>query len=149
MPFGCEINYLPRSEAEKSKLHAFGDKWLQGIFLGYVQQKGGGFANQLLVTDGDDLNNAISVGKAMQLVKQCHHDEVLPVLYNGNHRSPLAEGDLDQPGISSSVTRKIKLKKAKIAEAVGVKEEELQEADAKGRGGFGIPDDPSSANADF
>ena len=37
MPFGCEISYLPRSEAEKSKLHAFGAKWLQGIFLGYLQ----------------------------------------------------------------------------------------------------------------
>ena len=149
MPFGCEIIYLPRSEAEKSKLHAFGDKWLQGIFLGYVQQKGGGFANQLLVIDWDDLNNAISVGKAMQLVKQCHHEEVLPVLYNGKHRFPLAEGDLDQPGITSSITRKIKLKKAKIAEAVEIKEKELQEADAKRRKELGIPDDPSSANADF
>ena len=36
LPFGCEVTYLPRWEAEKSKLHAFGDKWLQGIFLGYV-----------------------------------------------------------------------------------------------------------------
>jgi len=36
LPFGCEIKYLPRSENEKQKLHAFGDQWLQGVFLGYL-----------------------------------------------------------------------------------------------------------------
>ena len=149
LPFGCEITYLPRSESEKSKLHAFGDKWLQGIFLGYVQQKGGGFANQFLVIDWDDLNKATSVGTAMRQIKQCHHKEVLPVLYNGKHRFPLAEGDLDQPGVTSSITRKIKIRKRKIAEASEAAEKEAQEADAKRRKDLGLPDDPSSANQDF
>ena len=54
LPFGCEIKYLPRSENEKQKLHAFGDQWLQGIFLGYLQQKGGGFSKQFIIVDWDD-----------------------------------------------------------------------------------------------
>ena len=147
--FGCEIKYLPRSENETQKLHAFGDQWLQGIFLDYLQQKGGGFSKQFIIVDWDDLHNAESVGRVMQQVKHCHHEEVRPVMYNDEFRFPLAEGDLDQPGVSASVTRKITIKKRKAAEAVEVEEVKQQEADAKRRKEQGIPDDPPSSCLDF
>ena len=42
IPFGAEVTYLPITQKDKGKLHAFGSKLLSGIFLGYSQQAGGG-----------------------------------------------------------------------------------------------------------
>ena len=70
-------------------------------------------------------------------------------MYNDEFRFPLAEGDLDQPGVSASVTRKITIKKRKAAEAVEIEEVKQQEADAKRRKEQGIPDDPPSSCLDF
>jgi hypothetical protein len=113
------------------KLHQFGDKWLHGLLLGYVQQQGGGFANKLVLVDWDDLNNAESVGGAMRQVKECHHKEVRPALYNDKIIFLLIGGDLEQPGVHAAVTRKITVRKRKIAEAVEAEETKQQEADAK------------------
>ena len=63
---------------------------MQGLFLGYAQQKGGGFANQMIIVDWDDLNKAESVGALMsKQIKHCHHLEVRPVMYNNKFRFPL------------------------------------------------------------
>ena len=52
LPFGCEIKYHPRSENEKQKLHAFGDQWLQGVFLCCLQQEGCVFPNNSFLLIG-------------------------------------------------------------------------------------------------
>ena len=58
IPFGAHVEYLPITEEDKARRHQFGSKMLQGIFLGYEQQSGGGWSKDLLVADWDAIENA-------------------------------------------------------------------------------------------
>ena len=45
---GIEIEWLPQSKADKARIHSFGKKKLEGVFLGYVQEPGGGWSDTSL-----------------------------------------------------------------------------------------------------
>ena len=109
IPFGAEIIYQPISAKDKARTHQFEKKVLHGIFLGYHQIAGGGWGKDLWVVDWEELENA-------EHVSQVHHkrfkaDEVRPVMIGGKFLFPLAEGDLSQPGLSSTEGRRRKMRK--------------------------------------
>ena len=58
IPFGAEVTYLPITQKDKGKSHAFGSKVLAGIFLGYSQQAGGGWSGDLLIADWEEVASA-------------------------------------------------------------------------------------------
>ena len=41
-PFGCQIKFKPASPKDKHQLRPFGTQMLDGVFIGYHQQTGGG-----------------------------------------------------------------------------------------------------------
>ena len=51
IPFGAHVEFLPSSKEDKARCHQFGSKMLQGIFVGYKQNSGGGWDKDLLVAD--------------------------------------------------------------------------------------------------
>jgi hypothetical protein len=54
IPCGAEITYHPISDKDKKRCHQMGQKLLSGIFLGYIQHAGGGWANDLQIIDWED-----------------------------------------------------------------------------------------------
>jgi hypothetical protein len=58
IPFGAEIRYYPITTKDKARLHGFGNKTLDGIFLGYQQQAGGGWSGDLLILDWEEIRDA-------------------------------------------------------------------------------------------
>ena len=61
LPFGCAIKYDPRNKEEKRRLHGMAEKKLEGIFVGYEQQAGGGWTDKLLIADIDEIREAKTV----------------------------------------------------------------------------------------
>ena len=51
IPSGALVEYLPNSESDKARIHQFGKKVLQGIFLGYALIAGGIWKGDILVAD--------------------------------------------------------------------------------------------------
>ena len=51
IPFGAHVEYLPKSQTDKARVHEFGSKMLQGIFVGYHQGSGGSWSKDVLVAD--------------------------------------------------------------------------------------------------
>jgi hypothetical protein len=58
IPCGAEITYQPISDKDKKRCHQMGQKVLSGIFLGYIQHAGGGWANDLQIIDWDEIDTA-------------------------------------------------------------------------------------------
>ena len=58
VPFGAAVTYKPSAEKDKERLHKFSAKTLQGIFMGYYQQAGGGWSGDLFIIDIDELEEA-------------------------------------------------------------------------------------------
>ena len=96
IPFGAEITYLPITQADKRRVHQFGDKTISGIFLGYDQQEGGGWSGDLLVLDWEQIENALHFSDIH--IKRFRAAEVHAPKVSGEFRYPLAEGALRQPG---------------------------------------------------
>ena len=96
IPFGAHVEYLPKSQIDKARVHEFGSKMLQGIFVGYHQGSGGGWSRDIVVADWDHIENAEQVSDIH--VKRVHHKEIELKLKNGKFVFPLAEGTLRQPG---------------------------------------------------
>ena len=94
---GAEIEYKPITEKDKSKLHKLGKKMMRGIFLGYVQQHGGGWSGDLYVVDWDDMQNADSFHEVEEKIKRFKAQEVEIIKIQGNFSFPLAQGNLSQP----------------------------------------------------
>ena len=109
-PFGCEITYQPRSNDDKARCHALAEKVLHGIFIGFHQVAGGGFQGDLKYVDCEELAEARHPNCVT--IKRSKADEIEPVLDSkGDFCFPLAEGDLDQPGQSAAVARKLSEKR--------------------------------------
>ncbi len=58
IPFGAEITYKPITDKDGARVHKVGAKVVSGVFVGYVQQDGGGWAGDLLVFDWDEIQIA-------------------------------------------------------------------------------------------
>ena len=54
-PFGAQVEYLPNSERDKARIHQFGKKVLQGIFIGYALIAGGLWKGDILIADIEEL----------------------------------------------------------------------------------------------
>jgi len=72
IPFGAEITYKPITQKDKDRLHKFGTKMLTGVFVGYDQQAGGYWSNDLKVVD--------------QERRECHRDSHQAIQCQGNPR---------------------------------------------------------------
>ncbi len=96
IPFGAHVEFLPKSQVDMARVHEFGSKMLQGIFVGYQQDSGGGWSKDLLVADWDQIENAEHVSEIQ--TKRFHYKEVDVMLKQGKFISPLVEGTLRQPG---------------------------------------------------
>jgi len=96
IPFGAEVTYLPITHQDKSEQHAFGSKMRRGIFLGYVQQAGGGWSGDLLVADWEEVAGAQSFSEIH--LKRFNHKEVSPTKNGETFIFPVADGSLRQPG---------------------------------------------------
>ena len=53
--------YKPTSPSDESKVHKFGNKLLQGIFLGYDQEAGGAWSGDYLILDAEELQGAARI----------------------------------------------------------------------------------------
>ena len=91
-----------------------GEKTLPGLFWGYEQQAGGGWSGDVLIVDWDELDDATATGNVH--VKRFKAAEVWPHKYQGKFRFPLAEGELDQPGMRAAQVRKVKVQKRRNQE---------------------------------
>ena len=58
IPFGSSILYKPSRPKDIDEMPKMGSKLLEGIFLGYVQQSGGGWSGDVDVLDAIELTNA-------------------------------------------------------------------------------------------
>ena len=58
IPFGADIDYQPIIEKDKAQLHAFGERVLPGIFVGYTQHAGGGWSGDLEIVDWEEIAHA-------------------------------------------------------------------------------------------
>ena len=97
---------------------------MQGFFIGYCQQAGGGWNGDVEIVDWDELESAETVSTIG--IKRFKADEVFAVKNGEKFRFPLADGDLAQPGLRPREKRKRRLKLKKRKE----KEEEQEEEDA-------------------
>ncbi|MHC4952052.1 MAG: integrase catalytic domain-containing protein, partial [Planctomycetota bacterium] len=98
IPFGAQVQYLPITHADKTQQHAFGNKMRRGIFLGYVQQAGGGWNGDLYVADWDQIASAEHLSDIH--FKRFKSTEVTPYREGGSFIFPIAAGALRQPGSS-------------------------------------------------
>ena len=67
--FGASILYKPSRQKDIDEMPKMGAKMLEGIFLGYVQQSGGGWSGDVDILDARDLTNA-------QLIEEAHTKRV-------------------------------------------------------------------------
>ncbi|MHC4951072.1 MAG: hypothetical protein ACYTEU_08835, partial [Planctomycetota bacterium] len=122
IPFGAQVEYLPITHADKTKQHAFGSKMRRGIFLGYVQQAGGGWSGDLFIGDWEQIAGAealsdikgggwsgdLLIGDWEQIagaealsdinLKRFKSKEVTPCKNGKSFIFPVADGLLRQPG---------------------------------------------------
>ena len=95
IPFGAAVDYKPSSEQDKRRLHEFGPSVLAGIFMGYSQQNGGGWSNDLLILDQEDISEAESVKDVY--LKRIPASQVNVMKVQDKYRFPLLTGELRQP----------------------------------------------------
>ncbi len=92
---GIEVKWQPQSQKDKERVHAFGDKRLDGIFVGYSQDPGGGWNENVYVIDKLDLET-----KSINQIRprKCLWQEVEPVLEeDGEVIFTLSDGEWQQP----------------------------------------------------
>ena len=115
IPMGAEMRYYPISQADKERLPQIGEKTLPALFLGYEQQAGGGWNGRYFFVDWWEVHHAENTSEIH--VKSQSSEDLFPVMYNGEFRLPLIEGDLEQPGLSANQARKHKIRKKRVREA--------------------------------
>ena len=97
IPFGAHVHYLPSREDDQRATHQFNGKRLDGIFLGYKQNAGGGWeGDTVYVLDWDEVENAEALHQIYE--RDIHIKEVSALKVDGRFSFPLAEGKLRQPG---------------------------------------------------
>lgn len=60
LPFGCEVCYKPGAKKEVNELMKFGERTMQGIFMGYHLHAGGKWSGEYLVVDVNAFTTAAS-----------------------------------------------------------------------------------------
>ena len=63
IPFGAEVRYIPSSPPDIEQLHAFGEKMVAGLFMGYHQKAGGAWSGDLFVVNQTQVEQASVFGK--------------------------------------------------------------------------------------
>ena len=107
---GAEVEYYPINPADKKKLHTFDQKTLTGVFLGYGQQAGGGYNDELEILDCQEVHNATH--KSRINIRRMRDTEVIPVKTDdGAFRFPFAEGLYDQPNLSHDKARRLRVRR--------------------------------------
>jgi len=111
IPMGAEVTYIPQSKQDKARLHPLGRSTLRGIFLGYKQQAGGGWSQDVDIIDWEEIDTAEH--KARVYPRTCHYKEIniQKELNTGNFIFPLANGELNQPGKDNYEMQRIRLKR--------------------------------------
>ena len=66
-----------RLKHNKKRNHQFGNKLLSGIFMGYEEHAGGGWAGDLHILDWEELDNASHISQLK--LKRLKADEVFPI----------------------------------------------------------------------
>ena len=56
--FGILVEYIPITAKDKSRMHQFGQKTLNGIVSGYVLRAGRGWSSDLMIADYEDLQDS-------------------------------------------------------------------------------------------
>ena len=112
IPFGASVQYKPSLEKDIAKLHQFGTKMLNGIFLGYSQRAGGGWNGDFLLIDVDQLHNAEHINDVY--TKRIKAKEVIVQKDCEKFVFPAAYGDVNQPGDGPKVPRPKRKKRGKF-----------------------------------
>ena len=100
-------------------------KQLYGIFAGYKQQAGGGWAKNLKVIDWDELNEPQHISKPY--LRDLPADQVWPQKEDVKFIFPSINGDLNQPGLKATEMSRRKVKRdRKQREKEKEEEEERQ-----------------------
>jgi len=109
IPYGAKIKYHPITDKDKARLHKFGGKMLPGIFQGYVQQAGGGWNGELMISDCEEISQAQHTSDIY--IKRFKASEVYVTLESGSSQNttkdtqdfifPLANGSLSQPEVGA------------------------------------------------
>ena len=58
IPLGTLVECIPTTAEEKSRVHQFGMKTMNGIFLGYVLHARGGWSVDLMIANYEDLQES-------------------------------------------------------------------------------------------
>ena len=96
IPFGAELLYKPSSPDDIKRTHKFGNKLLNGIFVGYVLHAGGGWTGDVLLIDQDEIHIATTRSECQP--KRLKYAEVHLVMRDTSFRFPMLEYTLEQPG---------------------------------------------------
>ena len=131
IPFGAEVHYFPLSTEDKARVHQMADKWLLGIFAGYKQQAGGGWANNLWVIDWDELNESKHINQVY--LRDIPHAQVWPQMNGDKFIFPLVNGDLIQPGFKATELSRRALKRSRQQKAKEEEEEEKNKLEDKAK----------------
>ena len=95
MPFGVEVTYKPSAPKDKERLHTYGRKTLSGIFIGYSQNAGGSWDEDLLLVDWHELEQADRASDVH--VKRVKFKGVVPSMLGSRYRFRLQTNELKQP----------------------------------------------------
>ncbi len=87
-----------------------GQKVLSGIFLGYIQHAGGGWAKYLQIIDWEEMDTAEQ--KSDVYPKRFKAGEIKVVKVDNKFHFPLATGDLRQPRSDDNVRRRQRRQRA-------------------------------------
>ena len=96
IPFGAEVLYKPSSKEGFKRVEEFGNKLLNGIFVGYVFHAGGGWTADILVVDQEEINVAKNRSECQP--KRIKWKECVVVKKEADFVFPMMEYELSQPG---------------------------------------------------
>ena len=118
--FGAEVLYKPSSPEDNKRVYKFGNKLLNGIFVGYVLHAGGGWTADVLLVDQEEIN--IAKYRSECQPKRIKFAEVHLAQQEENFRFPMIEYDLNQPGPRPPYVRP--KRKPAVREVIPVTEQE-------------------------
>ena len=109
VPFGVEVQYFQLSAEDQARGHQMADKWLCGIFAGYKQHAGGGWAKNLKVIDWYELDESKHISQVY--LRDLPADQVWPQMKDGRFIFPFTNGDLNHPGFKATEMSRRKVKR--------------------------------------
>ena len=125
IPFGAELEYRPSAPNDRLRLHKYGNKTLQGIFIGYDQRAGGDWSGDYLVVDWQELEQADNARDVhVKRVK-----EINKLTLKGKFRFPLAEGALTQPAPGETHLRKRTQRLSWAQDRAPIDDDQVSDAD--------------------